>query len=159
MSISTRVGAYLDAQSIRYDIVNHAHSDSSLGAAISAKILPERIAKGVMLEDHEGHHWMAVLPANHKIHLHELQGQLSADLHLIDEAQVYQMFSDCDPGAVPAVAQAYNINAIYDEALANLDDIYLEGGDHETLIHLTGDQFGKLMKDTRHSRFSGAAFH
>ncbi len=159
MSIATRMGAYLDAQNIRYDIVNHTHSNSSLGTAIAAHISPRSIAKAVVLEDHEGHHLMAVLPANHKINLEKLRGQLEIDLRLVNEKQVYKMFSDCDPGAIPALGQAYNMNSIYDEVLDGLGDVYLEAGDHETLVHLTNEQFGKLMKDTKHSRFSGEVLH
>jgi Ala-tRNA(Pro) deacylase len=157
--MSTRVWAYLDAQKIRYDTVNHAHSNSSIEAAMAAQLSPSSIAKAVLLEDHEGRHLMAVLPSNHKISLQKLQRQLDLELHFVDEQQVYAMFNDCDPGAVPAIAQAYNMNAIYDEALSNRGDVYLEAGDHETLIHLTQDQFGKLMQHTKHSVFSGETFH
>ncbi len=54
---------------------------------------------------------MAVRPSNHKISLQ----QLGLELHFVDVQQVYAMFNDCDPGAVPTIAQAYNMNAIYDE--------------------------------------------
>jgi Ala-tRNA(Pro) deacylase len=30
----------------------------------------------------------------------------------------------------------------------------MEGGDHETLIHMGHTQFAKLTKDARHGRFS-----
>ena len=60
---------------------------------------------------------------------------------------------------MPAIGQAYNINTIYDEALDQLDDVYLEAGDHETLIHLNKAQFGKLMTDTKHSRFSSESYY
>ncbi len=159
MSISTRVSAYLDAQNIDYDTLSHAHSDSSVGSAISAKISPNTIAKAVVLEDHEGHNLMAVLPANHKVSLHKLGDQLDLKLHLVDETQLCKMFHDCALGAVPAIGQAYNMNLVYDETLDQLGDIYLEAGDHETLIHLTNEQFSKLMINARHSRFGREMFH
>ena len=159
MSISTRVASYLDVEGIKYDTVNHAHTSTSVGSAITAHVLPKSIAKAIVLEDHESRHLMAILPANHKISLHKLNDKLDAKLHLADEEQVYKMFSDCDPGAVPAIAQAYNMNSIYDETLDQLDDIYLEAGDHETLIHLDKAQFGKLMSNTKHSRFSSESYY
>lgn len=159
MSISTRVGDYLTAQNISFDTINHAYSNSSVGAAIAAQIPPHRIAKAVVLEDHEGRHLMAVLPADHKISLHKLQDQLDVTLHLVHEKQLDDMFADCKQGAIPAVGQAYNMNAIYDDVLDQLRDIYLEAGDHETLIHLKKEQFSKLMSKTRHSRFSSEVIH
>lgn len=160
MGISTRVSSYLDAKDIRYETLKHSHSNSSISTAMAAHISPETIAKAVVLEDSEGRRLMAVLPANYKISLPKLQDQLSlSELHTIDENQVYQMFNDCEPGAVPAVGQAYSLNTVYDDTLDLLVDIYLEGGDHETLIHLTHKQFEKLMGETKHSRFSGEVFH
>jgi len=160
MSISTRVSSYLDSRDIRYEVVKHGHSNSSISTALAAHVPPETIAKAVVLEDNEGHQTMALLPAHYKISLHTLREQLNVlDLKIVNEDQVYKMFNDCDPGAVPAIGQAYNMNTVYDESLSQLVDIYLEGGDHETLIHLTHKQFEKLMGDTKHSRFSGEVFH
>jgi Ala-tRNA(Pro) deacylase len=160
MSISTRVSNYLETQNIYFDTIVHDYANSTVGTAIEAHLSPKKIAKAVLLEDDEGRHLMAILPANHKISLHKLRDQMQVlDLHFADEQQVYQVFNDCVPGAVPAVAQAYNMNSIYDDALNDQRDIYLEAGDHETLIHLTHKEFSKLMRDSRHSRFSGEIFH
>ncbi len=159
MSIATRVGAYLDAHNIDYDTIKHPPANSSMAASKAAKIAPNLIAKAVVLEDHEGRHLMAVLPADRKLILHKLEHDLELDMHLVNEKQVYQMFSDCAPGAVPALGQAYNMNAIYDDSLQGLSDVYLEGGDHKTLIHLTGVQFGRLMSHSKHARFSERVFH
>lgn len=159
MSITARVGTYLDTQNIAYDTLNHTHSYSSLGTASAAQISPRSIAKAVVLEDHEGRHHMAVLPANHKVSLHKLEDHMNLQLHLAKEQEVYRLFKDCEVGAVPAVGQAYNMNAIYDEALNELHDVYIEAGDHETLIHLKHDEFEKLMMDSHHIKFSGEVFH
>ncbi|MEH6650838.1 MAG: YbaK/EbsC family protein [Motiliproteus sp.] len=159
MSISTRVDAYLTAQNIDYETLKHANTNSSLGTSIAANITPDMIAKAVLLQDHEGRHLLAVLPADHKLNLQRLGDQLDLDLQLVSERQVYRTFADCAPGAVPAFGPAYNMNSIYDESLQGLKDIYLEAGDHKTLIHLTGEQFSQLMSKTQHSRFSERVLH
>jgi len=160
MTISTRVADYLKSKDIHFDTVNHEYTNSSVGAAIETHLAPKNIAKAVVLEDDEGRHLMAIIPAHHKISLHKLRDQMHVmDLHLVDEKQVYELFSDCDPGAVPAIGPAYNMKSVYDDALSYQADIYFEAGDHKTLIHLTNDQFNKLMADTQHGRFSGQIFH
>lgn len=159
MSITTRIDAYLTAQDIHFDTLKHAYSNSSLGTSIAANITPDMIAKAVLLQDHEGRHLLAVLPADHKLNLQKLGDHMDLDFQLVSERQVYRTFADCAPGAVPAVGQAYNMNSIYDESLQGLEDIYLEAGDHKTLIHLTGEQFSKLMSKTKHSRFSERVLH
>ncbi|HEB27461.1 MAG TPA: YbaK/EbsC family protein [Porticoccus sp.] len=159
MSISARITSYLDEQDIKYDTINHLHTNTAAGTALTAHIPPNSMAKAVVLEDHDSRHLMAILPADHKVSLHKLNDTLGLDLHLVDEEQVYHMFSDCDQGAVPGIGQAYNMNSIYDEALDQLDDVYFEAGDHETLIHLNKAQFGKLMSNSKHSRFSSEIYY
>lgn len=159
MSISTRVAAYLDNQGIEYDTINHIHTSTAAGSATTAHVPLKSVAKAVVLEDHDSHHLMAILPADQKLSLHKLNRQMNAELHLVDEENVYQLFEDCDPGAVPAIGKAYNMNAIYDESLDQLEDIYLEAGDHETLIHLNKRQFGKLMANTKQGQFGSQNYY
>ena len=159
MSISTRVDEFLNHQNISFSIVGHPLSSSSISSAIAAKIPAKNIAKAVMLEDHEGRHLMAVLPADRKISLHKLQEHLAVSLHLVHEKELDVMFQDCQQGAIPALASAYHVNSIYDEALNDLSDVYLEAGDHQTLIHLKQDQFSKLMASTKHMKFSAQIIH
>jgi Ala-tRNA(Pro) deacylase len=159
MGISARVASFLETQNIEYDTIGHPYANNAANAALAAHVLPKSVAKAVVLEDHDNRHLMAILPADHKLSLQKLNEKMHMELHLVDECQVYEIFSDCDPGAVPAIAQAYHMNAVYDEALDQLDDIYLEGGDHETFIHLDKAQFGKLMNNTKHARFSSLTYY
>lgn len=160
MSISNRVSNYLENKDILFDTVSHDYANSAVGSAIAAQIPPENIAKAVILEDDERRRLMAILPANYKVQLHKLRDQMQVlDLHIVPEQEVYRMFHDCDPGAVPAVGQAYNMITVYDDRLREMSDVYFEAGDHTTLIHLTDDQFEKLMQNARHNRFSGKVFH
>jgi Ala-tRNA(Pro) deacylase len=39
------------------------------------------------------------------------------------------------------------LEAIVDDSLDRQGDVYLEGGDHRSLIHIRGAQFRDLMKD------------
>lgn len=66
MTIATRLDQYLTDHNIHFQTVNHSHSHSSLQSGVSAGIPLMNLAKAVILEDHEGHHMMAVLPATIK---------------------------------------------------------------------------------------------
>ena len=55
---------------------------------------------------------------------------------------------------MPPVGTAYGLRAVVDEILDGQDDIYFEGGDHRTLVHVTGAQFQRLMEKVPHERFS-----
>ena len=104
-------------------------------------ILPMSLAKGVVLEDHEGRHLMAVLPANAKVSLSVLNEELEAKYHLVKEQEVYRLFEDCEHGAIPPVGNIYHMAMVCDQFLTELDHVYLEAGDHETLIKLDKEAF------------------
>jgi len=159
MTISHRLDHYMNEHNIPFQIVHHSHSNSSLQSGVSAGIPLLNLAKGVVLEDHEGRHIMAVLPANNKISLSRLDDEFSASYHLVKERHIYQMFTDCDRGAVPPVGSPYHMATVCDEMLTHLDHVYLEAGDHETLIKLDQDAFLALINPIRILRFSSQIFH
>ncbi len=64
------------------------------------------------------------------------------------------MFGDCELGAVPPVAGAYGLAAVMDDSLEGFSDIYFEGGDHRTLVHLNGHNFHRLMVEIPHAHIS-----
>lgn len=159
MSIATRLDQYLSEHDIPFQTVSHSHSQSSLQSGVAAGIPLVSLAKGIVLEDHDGHHMMAVLPANNKISLTRLNDELNANFHLVKERQVYEMFADCENGAVPPVGSAYHMSMTYDEVLTRQNYVYLEAGDHETLIKLDQQSFRQLMGQSRMMRFSSELFH
>ena len=159
MSISTRLGDYLSAHDMPFQTISHCHSNSSIGTAMAAQVPLNQVAKAVMLVDHEGRKMMAVLPATHKISLSALNDELRASYHLAKEQMVYQLFEDCDHGAVPPVGDAYNMMLVCDQLLDTLDHVYMEAGDHETLIKVDKATFKALMANGKHMRFSREIFH
>ena len=159
MSISTRLGDYLSAHNMPYQTIQHCHSNSSIGSAMSAQVPLNQLAKAVVLVDHEGRKMMAVLPATHKISLSALNDELSAQFHLAKEQMVYQFFEDCEHGAVPPVGDAYNMMLVCDQLLDTLDDVYLEAGDHETLIKVDKATYREMMANGKHMRFSREIYH
>ena len=159
MSISTRLDSYLTSHNIPYQMVYHSHSNNSIGSAITASIPLNQIAKAVILKDHEDRKMMAILPANNKISFSALNEELLGSYHLIKESEVYNLFADCEHGAIPPVAAAYNMSAVCDELLNNLDMVYIEAGDHQNLLRIKGEDFQSMVADSRHMRFSREVYH
>jgi Ala-tRNA(Pro) deacylase len=46
------------------------------------------------------------------------------------------------------------LRSLVDESLEGRGDIYFEGGDHRTLVHLSGEQFHEIMAKVPHGRIS-----
>ena len=153
MAIAMTVQQYLSDRGVEYDTLTHTPTDSSMATAESSHVTGASLAKGVLLKTEDGF-LLAVLPATHHIRFGELTKCLHESAELASEAEVANLFSDCDPGAVPALGAAYGIAVIVDDSLADLPDFYIEGGDHATLVHLTAPEFHRLLGDAPHGRFS-----
>ena len=159
MSISARLSQYFDQRGLRYEVSEHSWSRSSAETARLAHVLPQLIAKSVILEDDAGF-VMAVIPADKYVMLGRLGNLLGRhELRLSEESRIATVFGDCDRGAVPPVGMAWGIETVVDEELEGHDFVYLEGGDHQRLLRMSGDQFGELMRTARHGRFCKSPLH
>jgi Ala-tRNA(Pro) deacylase len=70
------------------------------------------------------------------------------------EDELSGLFIDCEPGALPPLGEAYGVVAIVDQSLIGAQDVYFEGGDHCALVHVSGNDFLKLMGDAPRDRIS-----
>ncbi|MDP6388367.1 MAG: YbaK/EbsC family protein [Alphaproteobacteria bacterium] len=153
MAIAITLKEYLADRGVDYDVVTHAPTGSSSQTAQVSHIPGDRIAKAVILKDDDGY-VMAVLPSTHHIDLGAVCHLMERSLALATEEDVVRLFADCDMGAVPALGSAYGMSVIMDDSLAAPPEIYFEGGDHASLVHVSGMQFQDLMADSRRGQFS-----
>jgi Ala-tRNA(Pro) deacylase len=154
MSIAPTLQRYLAAESIQYDVIPHEPTMSSTRTAEACRISGNCLAKGIVLRRSSSDYILAVLPASHHIHLTDLRNQLGDNVEMAKESEIDMLFPDCAHGAVPAVGQCYGLPLVVDDSLEAQPQIYLEAGDHETLIRMSHAQFAHLTADARHGRFS-----
>mgnify|MGYP001416486306 CR=1 FL=1 len=148
MTIAHRVRDYIAERHLAWDAVPHDESKTSIEMARLAHVRPDRVAKAVMLEDCNGY-VLAVIGADRRLDLSEFDLALNRDLHLASEFELRTLFSDCAPGAVPPVGPAYGVQTVWDESLGEKPDVYFEGGDHCTMVHMSGAHFSELMRSAQ----------
>lgn len=153
MAIALTLERYLDAKNVKYDVIPHAPTNSSLETAAACHIPGDRLAKGVLLRDEVGYA-LAVLPASHHIRLSELRRQFGEDVNLASEREIEDLFEDCVRGAIPAVGECYGLDMVVDDSIEEQPEVFFEGGDHATLVHMSHAQFADLTATARHGRFS-----
>jgi Ala-tRNA(Pro) deacylase len=146
MPIAASVRQYLAREGVAYDTITHSRTKDSSHSAQAAHVPGDRLAKCVMLGDENGY-LMAVIPASHRLDLPALRQELNRDLGLATEREIMELFKDCEPGAVPPLGSAYGVDVVLDQSLGDMPDAYFEGGDHESLVHVSGRDFLKLMAD------------
>lgn len=152
MAIAPTLQKHLD-RNVTYEVITHDPTMSSTRTAQACHVSGDRLAKAIVLR-HDGRYMLAVLPATHHASLSNLKTQIGDDVDLAGEDEIRRLFPDCALGAVPPVGEAYELDVIVDDSIQEQPDVYLEGGDHATLVHMDQAQFARLMAEARHGRFS-----
>jgi Ala-tRNA(Pro) deacylase len=151
--MSATLRRYLAAEAIRYDEIPHQPTMTSTRTAEACHVSGDCLAKGIVLR-RDGGYMLAVLPASHHLRLSDLRDRLGDDIDMANEHEVNRLFTDCAHGAVPAVGTCYGLDVIIDDVIGTQPEIYMEAGDHQTLLHLSQAQFARLNADALHGRFS-----
>jgi Ala-tRNA(Pro) deacylase len=157
MTIANKLKTYIDSEGVAYDTVAHHRTATTRQTALAAHVPGSTLAKSVLVH-HELGYALAVVPSTHRIELTALQSLMDKRLGLASEDETITVFDDCDIGAIPPIGAAYHVPVILDDSLADVDDIYFEGGDHRTLIHVSGKDFRSLTRDAQRAHFSSPAY-
>lgn len=145
MAIAITLHEYLDNRCIGYKVIEHPYTNASMQTAQAAHIPGKQLAKCVVLEDEQGY-LMAVIPSDKHVDLGSLHRQFNRQLGLTTEDKLRTLFTDCEPGAIPPVGEAYGIDVIVDDSLAHCSDVYFEAGDHTHLIQVNGKDFMQVVE-------------
>ena len=153
MAIAPTLANHLEQAGIKPEIVTHSHTPSASWTAQASRVSGDRVAKAVLLKDETGY-LLAVLPASHHLQLDAVGALTGRSLTLAAEEEIGRTFHDCEIGAVPPVGTAYGLPVVVDDSLMKGPEVYLEGGDHTTLLHITREEFTELMHGAQAGVFS-----
>lgn len=153
MGMSITLQQYLDDKGVEYETLKHKKTSTTLNTAEVAHISGRELAKAVVIKRKKGY-LMAIVPASRRVDLDNLGGWLRQTVGLATEDEISELFPDCETGAIPALGAPFGIKMVIDEKLSGLDDIYIEGGDHKTLVHLSGEEFDRLTDRWPHNECS-----
>ncbi len=153
MAVAETVEKFLAQCSVDYDLVTHSHTGSSHETAEASHVREDHIAKAVIVKDFTGYAMM-VVPASNFVEIRHVRQEFNREFELVDEDELDHLFPDCESGAIPPLGLAYDIETFMDEALTTLANVYFESGDHEHLVHVSGEDFRHLLSGVRHGHYS-----
>lgn len=156
MTIAASVQKHLSQEAVRYELIEHQRTLDSTHTAQAAHVPGAQLAKGTVLKDEKGF-LIAVVPATRRVDLGAMHRRFGRPLGLATEPEVAALFGDCEPGAVPPLGAAYGIDCIFDDSLMEAPDVYFEAGDHRRLVHVSGADFRRLVRDALHGDISRQA--
>ena len=153
MGIALTLQEYLDDHHVPYDVMLHKRTKCAFDTARATHVPGERLAKAVVLT-REGGFVVAVVPATARVRLDVIERMLQCHVQLANEDEISELFPDCELGAIPSIPEAYAVDAFVDESFDKQPDIYLEGGDHRSLVHVTAEAFRSITRDVRRARIA-----
>ena len=153
MGIALTVQKYIEGQGATYEVATHERTTRSSETAKVGSISANSLAKGVLIKRQDGF-LLAILPASRHVRLEALSDYLNERVCLASEADAARIFADCAVGSLPPLPAAYGLTAVVDDSLEGCDDIYLEGGDHSSLVHLSGANSRGLLGGAPHAHIS-----
>ena len=137
---------FLDDNNIKYVTISHSPTYTSHEIAASAHIPAKELAKTVIVNV-DGRLVMTVLPASHRVILHELQKALGAShVQLATEEEFKDVFPGCALSAMPPFGNLYGMEVIVAQRLTEDEEISFNAGTHTELIKLAYSDFERLVK-------------
>ena len=144
-TMPARLKAHLEQAHVSYTPITHIPARSSQYAASLLHVPGKEIAKTVALRAGK-QVLLVVLPASYHVDLEKLARVVDTPVELIEEQECYQLFPDCQPGAVPPFGELYGLPVYLDETLADVPAITFSAGTLSDGIRMRNADFVRLVK-------------
>jgi|YelNatPaOPRAMG01_1025707.scaffolds.fasta_scaffold48214_2 Ala-tRNA(Pro) deacylase len=145
MSMSQRLQEYLESNNVRFELLPHYAAFPAQKTAQSLHVSGKHFAKAVVLRA-DDRLVMAVLPASHRLNLHDLRQELEVRrLEMVPEAELENICSDCELGAFPPFGHFYGMETWIDRSLAKSEEIVFNAGTHTEAIRMKYADYVKLV--------------
>lgn len=153
MPVLKRLQSYLDTNKIPYELLSHPKAYTAHDLAETTHVPGCLVAKVVVVKA-DGYFVMTVLPSTWRVDLKRLREALDArDLRLATEAEIANIFPDCQVGAMPPFGNLYGIEVYVDQLLSEDESIVFEAGTYVGAMKLRYKDFAALVRP------KVAAFH
>jgi Ala-tRNA(Pro) deacylase len=119
MPMNARVQGFLEGSHVPYEVLAHPLAFTAQGVAHASHVSGWQMAKVVVVRPSSGQTMMAVLPASCRLdlkHFEEVSG--AKGLSLVSEAEMHDVFPDCETGAMPPFGNLYGLPVFVDAHLA-----------------------------------------
>ena len=137
---------YLSDEGVNYVAAEHAPAYTAQEVAASEHVSGDMMAKPVIVYD-GGEYVMCVLPASYRLNLDKVSKTLEAiDLRLASEAEMGEIFDDCELGAEPPFGNLYRMDTFVDSHLAEDEEIVFQAGTHSRSVRMRYSDYQTLAR-------------
>lgn len=140
-----RCFAVLERNQIQYSHSVHSPAWTARDVAAAERMHAHRLAKIVVYHGDNGY-GMLLLPADCVVNFAELLRLLGLrEIRLATEAELGDLFPDCELGATPPFGNLVDMPVLVDESLACAEFIAFNAGTHRDVIHMSFADFRSLV--------------
>lgn len=144
MPIPQQITAYLNEQSIPYEVIHHRRDFTAQETARDTHTPGLEFAKTVVLYA-DNDYYMMVLPATCKLDLQKIRAAIGLKyVDLATEEELALVCSGCEVGAMPPLGSLFNMKVFVDRHLTEDHLITFNAGTHEDVIRIRYNDFCML---------------
>ena len=141
-----QVQEMLDNGAVRYEVLEHKPVFTAQKMAQEEHVHGMNVAKPVIVNA-DGRFYMCVVAACCKINLDALRLILQADeLRMATEAEMIELFPDCEIGAESPFGCLYGLPTIMDDRLEQDEYIVFQSGTHDRAVRLSMKDYLKIER-------------
>jgi Ala-tRNA(Pro) deacylase len=146
MTILSHWFEYLNRHHVRFSHSVHGRAETAIQTADAERMPAHDFAKVVAYFAETGF-GLAVLPADDFVDFVELGRLLGADyIRLATEAELRELFPDCELGAVPPFGEYYGLPVLLDTQIAEKPFMAFALGTHNDVIRIGTPDFKRLTR-------------
>jgi len=137
---------FLKSNKVGFRLRHHPARFTAQEVAAAEHITGEEVAKVVIVKA-GGKFAMLVLPATCVVEMAEARKVLGAgDVRLATEAEIAEIFPDCQVGATPPFGAEYGVDMYIDSRLAADPEILIPAGTHEDSLLMSWRDYQRIAR-------------
>lgn len=145
MSILNKLKELLDQNKVEYTHTVHPTAYTAREVASAERVPAREVAKTVVFLSENGYA-LAVLPADSLVDLEQLRQDLGLTrLRLATEAELGELFPQCELGAMPPLGSLFDLPVYVDTRMTSQDMIAFNAGTHRDVVHMHFRDFERLV--------------
>lgn len=146
MAMLKKLEEFLQQSGVSYRHTTHPTAYTAREVAAVEHIPAREVAKTVVFLSENGY-GMAVLCGDCVVDLEQLRRDLGlARLRLATEAELGELFPDCELGAMPPTGNLFGMPVYVDAQLAGEEMIAFNAGTHRDVVHMRFEDFRRLVR-------------
>jgi Ala-tRNA(Pro) deacylase len=122
---------------VQFELLPHARTETARGEAVALGVMPQTVAKTIVVCDEDGTRVRAVIPASSKLVPRLVAEAVGVEsVELVRERDLADAYPDFELGAVPPFGGPAGELTVVDRRLAGCEHVVLEAGVHDTSLRM-----------------------